>query len=725
MAEVLYINNLQVDLPLNEISLTAQINDIAELKDRQADYSNNIKLPKTSKNVGIMDMLGIAGNKSRKPYTEVSVKYVVDGIEIISNGKGVIKNTNEFYNLVVYDGNISITNLLGDAKLNELDFSAYDHNLTLGNWLSSFTKTDGYIYGLGKFYDNSTTLAIDVNFQNVSFYVHTLFDMIFSQKGYSVSGNFFSNADYKSRVISMSTGHLQNSIDDKSQVFQYDSSGNSVSNTYPSETNQTFEITNYTAITTSVHAIDLDGFFIKTHGDNFKFQIFINDSVYKSIDIPDSNFNITETIQLKVGDIFRLKVNVDSVFELTENRIAFNPTFVTTLESNDIYIPIQIGDLIGEVKQYDFVKEIMQHFGLIFRKVRNKNEYEFMQLSELLIDNENAEDWSSKYSDFINEEYKSDYGQVNKIKYKYDNEADEDQSFADGEFTIDDVNLPTEKILFTSIIKASDVDNGLNILKHWVDKKEDKIDVISPNLDTLRMFKINIVNGNIYYRFDNSILNYGIYNGSIAYLNFESIYYQAEIDKYYAEIKQMLTNYKFVTLELDFNLIDYYKRDFFKLKYFKQLGRYYYLNQISGFKKNKKTKVELIEVNEIIKRIKVILGTAFAGSSTFTGDLGKLEFGSMIGSFIGKSTFTGVLTKTSFTSFLISGGVIEEIACGETASTTKYHNGSFAYVEVGNTVYNDSFGSSVFNGNFMWYKTAFGDIVEINNLGIVLSKTTC
>lgn len=723
--EELYINNQKIELTDNLVSLTAQINDIAELKDRQSDYSNSIKILRTPKNVLIFEMIGVSGNKSRVPYKEVTVKYIVNGIEIISEGKGIVKNTNKYYNLVIYDGNISITDLLGDKQLNGLDFSVYNHDLTIENWIDSFSKTDGYIYGLGKFYENAKTSGIDIDLQNVSFYVHTLFDMIFTQKGYTLSGDFFNSVDYKSRVISMSTGHLRNSIDDINQVFQYDSSGDLVSNTYPDPTSDIIEVLNYTATATSVYKINLNGTFGRIHGDNFRFRIYINDISYESIIVPDGSFDIDISLQARVGDIIRLKLFAESVFELGANRIAFDPSFVTTIHSNEISIPIVIEDLIGETKQYDFVKEIMQHFGLIFRKTRNENNYEFIQLSQLLIDNENAEDWSGKYSNFINESYKSDYAQVNRIKYRYDNEGDETLTFADGEMLIDDVNLSTSKTLFTSILKASELDGQYNILNHWKDENENDEDVIVPVIEDLRMFKINVINDNILYRFNDSIINYSLLSDDVSLLDFQSIYYQNELDTHYAEVTQMLTDYKAITLELNLSVIDYYSRDFFKLKEIKQLGRYYYLNKISNFKKGKKTKVELIEITEIIKKIKEMIGTAFVGTSTFTATMGKLEFGSMIGSFAGKSTFTGSMTKTTFTSFLLSNGTIEENACGETAINTKYHNGAFAFVSIGNTVFDDDGGLTPFNGSFMWYKTAFNDIVEINTNGIVIDKINC
>ena len=43
--------------------------------------------------------------------------------------------------------------------------------------------------------------------------------------------------------------------------------------------------------------------------------------------------------------------------------------------------------------------------------------------------------------------------------------------------------------------------------------------------------------------------------------------------------------------------VDIYQLDFFKLKYIKQLGQYYYLNKVRSFQEGKVTACELIQVN--------------------------------------------------------------------------------------------------------------------------------
>ena len=607
MEEKLYLNNILIDLPTGSVSLTNQINDIGELKDRQADYTNNIKIPKTAKNIKTFEMLGIAGNTTRIPYENVAVKYVVDGIELISQGYGVIKNTNDYYNLVVYDGNISMIKLLEGEKLNELDFTAHNHTLSQSLFLNSFTNTSGYIYALAKYYDNFSIDVFNIDLITPSFFVHSLFEMIFTQKGYTISGAIFSDADYKSRVISMNKGFERIDTENLTSVFTRDNSSDpAVTETFAIQTLKEYTIDSYTTVTDGTHNVDLSGLITLTSvKENPTITVKLNGYALLTENLEGlTTIDYNVNVLANSGDVITVNLLLDSIDVSGTQTIAFETNYTTVISTNIITIPIDFNEIIGETLQIDFVKDIMQRFGLIFRKIRNKNEYEFVQIETLLSDIENAEDWSSKYAGFENESYKSKYAQINKMRYLYDdNDTDKDPTYGDGEMLVNDVNLTVEKTLFTSIFKASEyLQDNLYLLQQWEDKTEEIEDVeittTIPKEDSLRIFKINEISDSFNYRFNSSIQNSTTFTGTIPYLNFNNINYQIEIDAHYNNFNKMLNNYKFITLNLNLSIIDIYNLNFFKLKYFKQLGNYYYLNKVSAYKANKTTKVELIQIGK-------------------------------------------------------------------------------------------------------------------------------
>jgi hypothetical protein len=48
-----------------------------------------------------MDFLGVVGNSSNLPYQTNTVNYYIGNEAIIYNGRGVINETNDFYNLTI------------------------------------------------------------------------------------------------------------------------------------------------------------------------------------------------------------------------------------------------------------------------------------------------------------------------------------------------------------------------------------------------------------------------------------------------------------------------------------------------------------------------------------------------------------------------------------------------------------------------------------------------
>ena len=603
MAEELYLNNEQVFLPERSVALTSQINNIAELKDRQSDYSNKIKIPKTPENIVTMDMLGIAGNQSRKPYTEVSVKYIIDGIEKISDGKGIVKNTNNYYNLVIYDGNISIINLLGNSTLEDLDLTSYDHDLTQTNYFDSFNNTSGYIYGVGRFYENAHISTIDINLQGVSFYIHTLMTTIFSEQGFTISGDLLSNVDYLSRVVTMNTGY-ERPIVTPDSVVKTDSTPLVVDDTftYP-QTPEVYTVHDYTAAADTTYNVNLDGSVTKVTGTNYEFSIFLDGAPVGFAVCPDGTFNIDFQVQALTGQNIEVKLSVTSEYIAPDHVIEFTTAFTSTFSTIAVTTEITFADLIGDMKQIDFVKDIMQHFGAIYRKTRNSDNYEFQLMELLLSDKANAENWSDKYVSVSNETYTSPYHQTNILKYKYDTpetESEDEPTYADGEFTIDDLNLPIEKTLFTSNFKASEKFGAYYVAKQWVDNSDDEIEA---NIDGMRMFKINIVNSSINYRYSPDISGTSVFSGDIPYLDFTDADYASEVELYYKGIYSMLNDYRKITVNCNLSVIDNYQLDFFKLKYIKQLGQYYYLNKVISFKKDKITRIELVEINEFTPEV--------------------------------------------------------------------------------------------------------------------------
>ena len=732
--EELYINDLLIELKDGSVSRTLQINDLAEVKDRQSNYSKSIKIPMTPNNIKALGFLGVIGNTSRFPYEKLSIKYILNGIELVSSGKGVIKYVSSSLYLVIYDGNISMTELLGAKTISSLDFSAYNHQLSQGNWLSSFTNTSGYIYGLGQFYEAASTSLIQIDLQSPSFYYHTLIDMIFTQNGYSIAGDIFTDSNFTNRLLSVNNGHDRVITDNTSLAFNRSNSLDpSVSESFGVETIKSYIIDSLPVTNPSVYDINISGSVDLFKGQDGSISIYADNIEILNFNFFASSFDKDVSVFLDSGDDIEVFVNVTSEDGGGGTHfIDFQTSYTTNIVDNNRTIDIDFSVLFGEITQIDLVKDFMQRYGLMFKTDVYNKVFEFKQMSALLEDYSNAEDWSNKHKLhdnrlFIKEDYRSNYSIKNYMRYQYDSsDTNVTPTFGDGSFLIDSVNLSSSRTLFTSVLKASEISSNPSLYKlnHWKDDNG----VLKPLDDGIRIFKRTLVEGTIIYNYSNNVSGSNSFSGISPRLDFNTLCYDEEIDRGYLQFKSMLDSYNKKTVLIDLSVLDIYNIDFFKLKYISQLGGYYYLNKVSNFRPNKLTTVELIRVGDkVVNRLK--LTGSSSGSSTVSGLVTVLGQSEISGVSNGSSTVSGFVTVTNsdLSSFNTSpsGSPTSSGGCALFSLDTRYHDGAFADPITGDFIYEDVLGVTPFNGGSQWYKLNFTGTIKINSSGEMIDKQNC
>lgn len=597
MEQEIYIGNSKLELGEEIVSRTLQVNDFAEIQNRQSNFSKSIKIPKTYKNSYILSRLGFVGNTSTFPYIVNTVKYVLSGIELFNGGKMVLKSTDEnYYNAVIYDGNISMSSLFGSDTLADLNFSSYNHNLTLQVYFDSFSNSGGYIYGCPNIgLSLSDTLnGGTLSTSTPSFYIHTLFNMIFSERGWSISGDILSDQNFLSRTTTMDEGFDNTLVVSQTTV----SSGND-DTTYdeesPTQNSGQFGISSYFATSTGVHKIEVSGSVNNTYG-NSRFAVYIDRLFGGYISSVDGTIFSDVSVYALSGQEIEIALDWSGSFDGSGATNVYKwearAVIVYTIKKDNSYFDINFEDIIGSTKQIDFVKDVMQRFNLSFNKKRNEDEFEFIQAGTFLEDLSNAEDWSEKFVQKKNESYALSYGQTNTVKYIYD---DSGNDFADGKFNLANVNLVDSKVLFTTLFKASVLVENKYTLAYWNEAEEPKQDglrIFKPYTATVEFFEIKINKDEPQIRVSNRATN----QLSIKCFTFAELSYQDEIDDSYTEFISVLGKYKSIKLDVNLSIIDIYQLDFFKLKYFSQLGAYFYLNKVSGFKGNSITEIELIQI---------------------------------------------------------------------------------------------------------------------------------
>ena len=210
MPESLFLNKKQVDSYIQPITRKIQIGEVSEITEIKSSYSYTIKIPATSKNLQILDMISTSGNTSRKPFEEVVADYYIDGLPMVLNGSAIIRSIDaKEIQLNLIDGFRGLSVVLGDKKVSELDFSSYNHSASKEAVVDSYTNTDGYIYAFADFGKGYEESAVQY-YENLapSFYVNTIVDMIFSEAGFLKSGDFFTtDAKYLKEVLTPCRGY--------------------------------------------------------------------------------------------------------------------------------------------------------------------------------------------------------------------------------------------------------------------------------------------------------------------------------------------------------------------------------------------------------------------------------------------------------------------------------------------------------------------------------------
>lgn len=218
----LYINNIRVELNQEvQASITYQIADIRMPDKRQGSFSKTVSLPGSPTinnlftsifdlNTSVQTSGVINFAPDFNPNLKASFVLLVEGIEQFRGYMKLqnITRTQDQLQQVMYEVNLfgdvaSIFGVIGDAKLNALDLSAYDHTYNKTNQKATWTAAiggAGYVYPMIN-YGGVAISSWDVNDFFPAIYVKTYIDEIFDAAGYSYTSAFFSSSYFKHLII--------------------------------------------------------------------------------------------------------------------------------------------------------------------------------------------------------------------------------------------------------------------------------------------------------------------------------------------------------------------------------------------------------------------------------------------------------------------------------------------------------------------------------------------
>lgn len=145
------------DLP----AMNYQVNDIAELKDRQADYSQQLKLPKSAVNRKIFGYSDIIEVVTEAPYRRFDCRLFLNDVVIAGIGSYLILDrVSEHFEVQILAGTKSFFRTLAERDMSDLDLGSY----VLGSsWIASpyNVSNDNYVVPMATFIKSNTKSLIN------------------------------------------------------------------------------------------------------------------------------------------------------------------------------------------------------------------------------------------------------------------------------------------------------------------------------------------------------------------------------------------------------------------------------------------------------------------------------------------------------------------------------------------------------------------------------------
>lgn len=643
MVELL-INGRAVELTLKgqEIKYNKQIADVFDIASVSVSYTNSFNVPKTPNNTQIFESLGIVGDQSTIPYSQVTVSLKENGFDLIRSGWLNVSETTDVYKCSITDGMVDFFKEIENKTMGvDLDLSNFEHVKSMDAVIGSFDN-EYYNYIIADFGGKtlirqlflSPHTSINIDYLTPSFSVKKLFELMFSTFGYTY---FSEEMDLflEELYITYPTPPLFEAVDEdiiatltknfwkSSQIVKL------YENKYYVPTQRAWDssvITEgelltgdiiYQIAETSTYKIQIKNESYAAY-NSISGTIFIGTiiEVYKNNDIiltfqSDPYAEVTKEINifLQAGDkisyiMYALKSNSSgiSIKEIRNNNtemIVYKATQGDVLPSN----------AFQNFKIKDFFKELLYRTGLTPIADNVNKVITFIPISQR-IDITNEIDWSDKYVQRKKESYlKSGYAQRNLFKMKY-NEGDEITN--DGVLLVNNRNIESEKTLAQSLmyspiqgttsfppITGNSITTSIlpMFTKELSRNEDDELIADYKSLDNrFYLIRRNTVTDRS-WRLKSQIVPEEETVTELHFATTENTLLSQLIASNFSEYEKIFNNFRVHEIELALGLNDILSLDLTRPYYFKQEAGFYILNKLP-YQKGETIIGEFVRINQ-------------------------------------------------------------------------------------------------------------------------------
>ena len=460
MKEELYIKGESVDLGDSEITLNFKSNLLGDISKITASNSYTIKLPRTNKNIRLLDFPDVAGHESYMMRDYFNAEYYRNGVKLFDAKAVLISCSEDGFDVTLTWGmSEKFIQLMNDDKsIQEFADMAlpWNSSTTYDNGLVDGQLSHGYIrHNAGIDVDSNrdkifihpsvncmrlleeiaSYYGLTMDWGSYKQYIELLYLPLISQKASSKYNFFEANI----------TGTLDSDIKyvKFTQINRVD--GINISNTetygdvvriYETSLDWELDILIYTNKHNTLNVVELAFYsnaqYIKS------LQISSNDiglCAYKGV-IP---FDITEYSNITI----RIRINNGALLGIIKSYIKIFSEDVQSVSYNQYY---PIGSNLPDISVVDFIKQICWLFGLF--AIKSDTGVSFISVNKIIDNRDKAVDWSKKLvpTGWTAKETSytfGDFAQKNYFRY----EENENAKSADGYMVVQNKTLDYEKDL--------------------------------------------------------------------------------------------------------------------------------------------------------------------------------------------------------------------------------------------------------------------------------------
>lgn len=452
MKEELYIKGESVDLGDSEITLNFKSNLLGDISKITASNSYTITLPRTNKNIRLLDFPDVAGHESYMMRDYFNAEYYRNGVKLFDAKAVLISCSEDGFDVALTWGmSEKFIQLMNDDKsIQEFADMALP-------WNSSTTYDNGLVDGQLSHGYIRHNAGIDVDSNRDKIFIHPSVNcMRLLEEIASYYGLTMDWGSYKQYIELLYLPLISQKANPKYNYYfaeiklEYPGTPNTVVKYV--QTNMTLGIYNH-VMGLTIHLNGSGNYRIesnvKTKNSANPIYLLIdkdNNNIYSSAFTYDGNYmySFNKEYLTEEKDLY-LHIDFQSQIDESYN----NYIKITDIELNDeaqYYTYYPIGSNLPDISVVDFIKQICWLFGLF--AIKSDTGVSFISVNKIIDNKNKAVDWSKKLvpTGWTAKETSytfGDFAQKNYFRY----EENENAKSADGYMVVQNNTLDHEKDL--------------------------------------------------------------------------------------------------------------------------------------------------------------------------------------------------------------------------------------------------------------------------------------